>query len=117
MQPNVVIVMSRCNRDKGSFGIRLEEVTHNRWVADWVFAIKEEIAKKEGYTQREVAGTFALHNTYPGCPYCHAKSIFRCSCGKVNCWDGETHLVPCAWCEALTEIGGTIESLSTGEDH
>ena len=113
----VVIVMSQCNRSKQQFGIRFEEKQKGQWVADWAFAVKETYAKKEGYEQNTIAGTFTFSRAYPGCPHCHATSIFKCSCGKVNCWNREAMTVICSWCNQTAELGGTIEMLDAGGDY
>ena len=108
--------MARCNRTKQNFGIRLEEKQKGQWTADWAFAVKETYSKKEGYDHNTIAGTFILDSAYPGCPYCSAKGIFQSSCGKVNCWDGNTNIVTCAWCDQIVELRGQIETLKAGVD-
>jgi hypothetical protein len=113
----VVIVMACCNRTKQNFGIRFEENQKGRWTADWAFAVKETYAKKEGYDHNTIAGTFMFDNVYPGCPYCRAKSIFKCGCGKVNCWNRKITIVTCAWCGQTNELSGRIETLSAGVDY
>ena len=114
--PNVVVVMARCNRSRQSFGIRLEEKARGRWIANWAFAIREETAAKEGYGQSEITGVFGFDSAYPGCPHCHAPSIFQCVCGKVACWDGESRVVTCPWCGTTVELREPIESLTVGGD-
>jgi len=109
--------MARCNRTKQNFGIRFEEKQKSQWAADWAFAVKEIYAKKEGYDHNTIAGTFILDSVYPGCPYCHAKGLFKCSCSKVNCWDGEITTVSCSWCGQIGELGGKIEALNAGADY
>lgn len=113
----VVIVMSRCSPSGQPFGIRFWEKSKDQWIANWAFAIKETYAKKEGYNLNTIVGMFTLDTTYPGCPYCNAKSIFKCGCGKVNCWDGMTSIVTCSWCNQIGELGGQFETLSAGEDY
>jgi hypothetical protein len=114
--PNVVIVMARCSRSGQGFGIRFEEKARSQWIADWAFAIKEAVARKEGYDRGEITGTFGFATAYPGCPHCHAPSIFQCSCGKVACWDGERRTVTCPWCKVTVELDSQIERLSAGRD-
>lgn len=113
----VVIVMARCNRTKQNFGIRFEEKQKGQWTADWAFAVKETYAKKEGYDLNTITGTFTFDSAYPGCLYCLAKGIFKCSCGKVNCWDRKTNIVTCAWCGQTDELSGQIEKLSVEVDY
>ena len=109
--------MARCNYTKQNFGIRFEERQKGQWIADWAFAVKETYDKKEGYNHNTITGTFTFDYAYPSCPHCHARSIFKCSCGKVNCWDGETTNVTCSWCSQTVKLGGNIETLSAGENY
>lgn len=115
--PKVVIVMSRCNHSKQNFGMRFEEKHEGQWTTDWAFAVKEAYAKKEGYDQSAISGRFVIDNAYPGCPYCHAKSIFKCGCGKVTCWNGEIRTVTCSWCNHTGELSGHFETLNAGVDY
>jgi hypothetical protein len=114
--PHVVIVLARCSRSRQGFGIRFEEMQQRQWVADWAFALRETTARKEGYDRGEIAGAFAFAAVYPGCPYCGVRGIFKCGCGKVACWDGETRTVGCPWCGIRCELRGHIESLGAGSD-
>lgn len=114
--PNVVIVLARCARERGNFGIRLEEVSRGTWVADWAFPVKERTARKEHYDRGEVRGNFSFAPAYPGCPCCRAISAFKCACGKLSCWDGVARVVHCPWCGNRGELGGTVDSLSTSGD-
>lgn len=116
MERNIVIVMSRCSRSKGGFGIRLEHQSSNQWLATWAFAIKEGIAKKEGYDKSPISGSFALQATYPGCPHCQATGFFKCSCGRVACWNQESRTVTCPWCGQSGELSGELTSLDAGTD-
>ena len=114
--PRVVIVMARCNKSRNNFGIRFEEKKRGQWVADWSFAIKETSAKKEGYDKGVISGSFVFENDYPGCSYCHARPVFKCSCGKVSCWNGEQLRVTCPWCLSQGELSDGVESLGTETD-
>jgi hypothetical protein len=113
--PQVVIVTCRCSRSRQGFGIRFEEVQPCQWVADWAFAVPDTTASKEGYDRNGIAGAFSLANAYPGCPHCRTRSIFRCGCGKVGCWDGVSYVI-CPWCGARGEVRGSIECLGGGSD-
>lgn len=113
----VVIIIARCSHTKQAFGIRFEEKAKGQWIADWAFAVKETYASKEGYDRNTIIGTFMFDTSYSGCPYCQAKSIYKCSCGKVNCWDGQTNIVICSWCAQTVTLGGQIEMLNAGEDY
>ena len=114
--PKVVIVMARCCHSKQNYGIRFEQSSLHSWVADWAFSIKEETASREGYGNNSVTGDFNFSSAYPGCPFCKAVSIVKCSCGKVACWDGECRNSTCPWCGIRSSISGEIESLNAGND-
>lgn len=112
----VVIVMSRCTRRGGGFGIRFEQLAAGRWAADWAFAIDEAQAGREGYDRNEISGTFEFDAKYPGCPHCEASSIYRCgNCTRVACWDGD-RTVNCPWCRQTGTIAGEIDRLTAGGD-
>jgi len=114
--PNVVVVLARCSSQKKSFGIRFEEMERGQWAADWAFAIKEQMAQKEGYDRQEVAGSFARSADYPGCPHCHAHAITQCQCGKLACYDGESKILTCPWCGKKGKIGGEVKKVQAGKD-
>ena len=117
MERNIVIVMSRCSRSKAGFGIRIERKPNNQWLATWAFAIKEGIAKKEGYDKSQINGSFALEATYPGCPHCQGHGFFKCGgCGQVACWNGESRSVTCPCCGQSSELSGELSSLDAGTD-
>jgi len=110
------IVMARCSRNGQGFGIRFEEQGRGRWIADWAFDDKETLARREQYDRGEISGVFEVDAAYPGCPHCGAPSIFQCVCGKVACWDGESHAVTCPWCGTIVELRDPIGSLSARSD-
>lgn len=116
MERNIVIVTGRCSCSKGGFGIRLERGPDNRWLATWSFALKESLAKREGYDKAQISGSFSLEPSYPGCPHCQGHGFFKCGCGKVACWNGESRTVTCPWCGQTGELGGEIDSLDAGTD-
>jgi hypothetical protein len=113
---NIVIVMGRCSSSKRGFGIRFERKAADRWIATWSFGIKDSIAKKEGYEKTEMNGSFSFDDAFPGCPHCSAHGFFRCSCGRLACWNGESRVVTCPWCEQGGELSGEITSLDGGGD-
>lgn len=114
--PNVVIVMARCNHNRQPFGSRFEEKARGQWLADWAFALKETAARKEGYDRNEIVGVFGFDRAYPGCPHCHAISLFKCGCGRVACWDGDRNSVTCPWCGSIGKVSGPVHSLNGGDD-
>jgi hypothetical protein len=81
-----------------------------------VLAIKDSVAKREGYERAEMSGSFTLSDGFPGCPHCSAYGFFRCDCGKLGCWNGESRTVTCPWCSARIELGGEITNLAGGTD-
>lgn len=113
---NVVIVLGRCRSQGALFGIRFEECGHCHWIGDWAFAIRERTAKRERYDSGEIAGSFEFSPVYPGCPDCGSKCLFRCSCGKVACWDGESRQVKCPWCKQMGLLEGSVDHLSIDQD-
>lgn len=115
-RPNVVIVMARCSRGGQGFGIRFEEKGRGDWIADWAFGVQGAAAMREGYDQGDITGAFGFDVAYPGCPHCHALSIFQCVCGKIACWNGDHRTVTCPWCGATIELRDHIENLSVEGD-
>jgi hypothetical protein len=116
-QRNIVIVMCRCSLQKQPFGIRFEKRSGREWAATWAFAIKEAKAKKEGYDQAKIDGSFSFDPGYPGCPYCHNRALFLCGCGKVACWDGTSPSVTCPCCGATGKLSEeAVNSLTAGGD-
>jgi hypothetical protein len=113
----IVIVSARCSGDGECFGIRLESRSAGTWSATWAFAIKAERAKREGYGSTVVKGAFDLPEEYPGCPHCHAKSLFVCSCGQVACWSGSGSAVMCPACHKRGNVEGTATQVRAGGDH
>jgi hypothetical protein len=113
---NVVIVLARCRGTGKLFAIRFEEKVAGQWQADWAFPVKEDIAKREHFDRGEITGSFNFAPTYPGCPVCRARTCFRCSCGKVGCWNTEEKQVTCPWCHRTVAIEGIVTRLSAGGD-
>ena len=114
--PNVVIILAKCRNSGQPFGIRIEEKAPAQWAADWAFILQEKKARKEGYDRGEIHGSFGIDPAYPGCPHCRAPGFFKCGCGKVACWDGETRMVTCPWCGSRIELSVPIDHLSAGND-
>jgi hypothetical protein len=114
--PKVVVVLARCTKQSSEFGVRLEEAPHRMWVADWAFAIKARVAQRERYDRAERKGSFSFAASYPGCPHCHSISAYKCSCGRLGCWDGEGRTVQCPWCGHKGEVGGSVDSLTSSGD-
>lgn len=115
-QRKVVIVTGRCTSVKQGFGIRFELEPPRVWHATWAFAIKDAIAKNEGYDQTRIEGKFVFDPEFPGCPHCATHSFFLCGCGKTGCWDGVHPRIKCAWCHESIELGGEVSSVDAGGD-
>jgi hypothetical protein len=113
---NVVIVLGRCSRSARLYGIRFEEKGRGSWVADWAFPIKEQTAHRERFDRGDITGSFMFAVGYPGCPGCGAPSVFRCSCGKVACWDGKGQAVTCPWCRGSVRLVRTVDRLTASGD-
>jgi len=101
--------------------LRLERNTNStpsnsQWLATWAFEIRRSSAQREGYSQQTLNGVFSLTDQYPGCPHCHDKSIFQCTCGCVNCWDGNERVVRCGGCGRTNPINGEISSMNSRGD-
>ena len=113
----IVIVTGRCVKSKKCFGLRFERRPPKRWAATWSFALKESEAKKEGYDQTRISGSFVVEPSYPGCPHCGTMSFSLCGdCEKLACYDGESSRVVCPWCGEAGDIGSEIDALDAGMD-
>lgn len=93
------VVLCRCSKTRGMFGIRTEQVNPRTWVMTWAFRIREKSAKNEGYDRNEISGEIHCIEEYPGCPYCGNMCWFICNnCDKLTCTDNDSTFVKCAWC-------------------
>jgi hypothetical protein len=101
MQIIANVILCKCDH-KHTFGIRVEK-RGNDWVRTWAFKIDEEKAKREGFGNVKISGSFTPADKYPGCPYCGEVSIAFCNCGGINCGSGlgsthESVELTCNWC-------------------
>jgi hypothetical protein len=107
----VAIVIGRCARNRGAFGIRFE-LSGGQWTSTWASPLKEGAANREGHDKSEITGNIVIGSSYPGCPYCRATSWVTCgTCSKLACWDGDFHRVTCPWCGTESEVAGEIRGL------
>ena len=106
-----VIALSKCSRTKKLYGIRFEKSGRD-WKYTWAFPIQEKVALNEDYDKTKITGALIQGEEYPGCPHCGAKGFFYCSCGKLNCWSGESHIVTCKWCGTTGELSDGIDSIN-----
>ncbi|MBI5722336.1 MAG: hypothetical protein HZA50_00085 [Planctomycetes bacterium] len=101
-EQNIVIILARCSRSGKNYGIRLVQTSPGKWLGTWAFPIKKAAGKEKGYDSETMPGTFALSDTFPGCPYCKNPHIFECEeCGMVGCWNGKMSVAACPWCGSL----------------
>jgi hypothetical protein len=110
-------VVARCARTRCGFAIGFERRPDSSWLATRVIPLKEQATSREGYGTTEVTGTMSISAAYPGCPACESKSFFECGrCNRVNCWDGASKAVNCAWCGNSGAIEGSIKNLKGALD-
>lgn len=112
-----VIALCKCNKKNDTFGIRFQSENNTQWHYTWAFPIKQERAKHEGYDNTIIKGVFIEDPEYPGCPYCKAKGFYLCSCGKLNCWDGEKRHVICSWCNNNGELTNSLNQINIRKNY
>ena len=99
---NAKVIMSRCSKNKKSFGIRIEERGRD-WVRTWAFPIDERKATREGFAANTVTGSMNADDAFPGCPHCGSVGFVQCGCGKISCDGGVINRgnyadFTCPWC-------------------
>ena len=103
------VVMAKCHKSGGSYGIRIEKRTNNTWYCNWAFKLSEKSAGHEGYGNSMISGRVELDAEYPGCPYCGGPGWISCdNCKKLTCYNGTDTKFTCMWCGAK----GILESAS-----
>ena len=70
----------------------------------WAFRIDRAKAHRERFDTSRVQGDITYDENFPGCPYCHSKQFWICSCGSLNCWHGQKN-AKCPVCG----VTGTLE--------
>lgn len=110
----VVILIAKCNDCGKLYGIRVEKMNNGGWQNTWAFPLSDKNAKTEKYDSF-IEGKISLNPNYPGCPYCKSEAFFKCSCGKLSCWDGYSSEAKCSWCGKKSNIGGSIKELEGGK--
>lgn len=111
-----VVAMARCQRHQTTFGIRFEQTRPGEWGGDWAFPIDQRQASREHFDRTCVQGDIRFTPTYPGCPSCGNSGTYLCRCGKLNCWNGQTKAVTCAWCGRSDRVEGIMYSLEVNRD-
>ena len=118
MKTEAVIALCKCGKSKKTYGIRFERIGTNRWKYTWAFPIKEEAARREGYTETTINGEIEPDLKYPGCPYCGRADLVICSCNKLGCLITSTgNMYTCDWCGMTGELTYVDNvSIKTGGD-
>lgn len=111
----VSFVRARCSRTKADFTIRFSQ-TGSLLVGDAAFPLSPENAQRKEFGAVHLEGQIQFASSYPGCPGCKAKSMYRCGCGKVGCWDTKSSSVTCPWCGSTGVLQGVLDSLNVVED-
>lgn len=113
---DVVVIVAKCAQSGQSFGVRVARVNTSSWEATWSFPIREEVATREGYSDRTIEGCFALGSRFPGCPFCECCSFVLCDCGQLSCWDGLSKTHHCPSCRKDRVVGGEVTSMNVSAD-
>lgn len=113
----VSIALCKCKESKKTYGVRFERFGNNVWKYTWAFPIKEDTARREGYTTNMIHGEIEPDVDYPGCPYCGANHFILCECGKLNCNVVTGNIFTCEWCGSTgTLIEGHNFNITAGGD-
>jgi len=100
--PAARILLSKCCKHNKMFGIRVERAG-NDWIRTWAFPISAASAKREGFDETMITGSLNASPEFPGCPHCGAKNLFKCACGQISCYDGQSRSVFCYWCNTKAD--------------
>jgi hypothetical protein len=68
-QIKAAVGIAKCPATGKLYGVRIEE-RGTFWTATWAFAIKPEVAQREGYSTNEFPSNIKYEAGYLGCPYC-----------------------------------------------
>jgi hypothetical protein len=112
-----VVALCKCKESKKTYGARFERTGANSWAYTWAFPIKEDAARREGYTGTTINGNVQPALGYPGCPYCGAMTFVVCQCGKLNCNISTGGPFTCAWCGLTGELNAYAgDGITSGGD-
>ena len=81
-------VLANCEECKKPFGVTIDPQGQNLKFV-WAFKIDKAKAHRERFDRNRVSGNIIYDPYFPGCPYCHTKQFWICSCGSLNCWHGQ----------------------------
>ena len=114
--PSVEIVLGRCKKGRGTFGMRIEQQLDFTWLLTWSFPIAHKRAQREGYGSRMIPSPRLLPEI-PACPHCRSASFIQCGrCRKLTCWTPGEACFSCQWCSNSGPVSGQIESLDGAGD-
>jgi len=127
MSKKCAVSLCKCQTTKGTFGIRIEQMTKkidNRdvsvWETTWAYKIKNEVDTKnaEPTFNQDMEGNFLISDSYPGCPYCGKKKLVVCGeCNHIFCADEGQSTVTCPWDnKVLNGARSVINTLRGGKD-
>ena len=112
----VVVFTALCSVTRKVFGVRLENIQKDRWIADWAFAINADVAKREGFDKTTIQGTFSLSDKYPGCPHCKQQWIAACSCSALTCAMLGIEIIKCPSCGQTGMLTEELKQIRAGTD-
>lgn len=97
MKKTAIVITPMCQVSHGVYGIRLE-LREKTWFKTWAFPMKPITAERENFQPEMDLSNMDADATFPGCPYCHSKSLVQCGdCGRIYCYEGEIEST-CPWC-------------------
>lgn len=103
MKCEATVVCARCRKNKSLWGIRAQK-RMSKWVFTWSFPLKEDVAKRERFTEATINAQGERDGKFPGCPYCESKELIYCSgCRRISCYGGE-NVFHCPWCGGSGEV-------------
>jgi hypothetical protein len=120
-----VVVVARCFEVGQEIAVRFVQEPDGVWRAAAILPWSPDRApRSDPASARVMEGAFDIAPTYPGCPFCGARSFLQCpGCEQLACWDGRTSRVPrrrrrpygrCPWCRAAIELSGSSIERLTG---
>ena len=100
-------IAATCEETKKPFAITVD-LKGGKLKFVWAFKIDRDKAHREHFDSHHVNGAVCYDEHFPGCPHCHAKQFWFCSCGNVVCWHGQEK-VSCPACG----FSGRLEKVSS----
>lgn len=104
---SAVVGLVKCPATKKLYGVRIDTSTET-WKATWAFPVREDVAKREGYSENEFPPNIEYDIKYPGCPYCKRfEDIAQITRGKIR--KTLSFIVSSSGCD---DIGSILRSMS-----